>query len=102
MRFISFASSSKGNCALISYKNTNVLVDCGIPKKKIVECLNQYNLTLNDIDCIAVTYGPGLIGSLLVGLSFAKGLSISLNKPFIGINHIEGHISSNYITNKTL
>ena len=56
MRFISFASSSKGNCALISYKNTNVLVDCGIPKKKIVECLNQYNLTLNDIDCIFITH----------------------------------------------
>ena len=56
MRFISFASSSKGNCALISYKNTNVLVDCGISKKRIVECLNKYNLTLNDIDCIFITH----------------------------------------------
>lgn len=56
MRFISFASSSKGNCALISYKDTNILVDCGISKKKIVECLNQYNLTLNDIDCIFITH----------------------------------------------
>lgn len=56
MRFISFASSSKGNCALISYKNTNVLVDCGISKKRIVECLSKYNLTLNDIDCIFITH----------------------------------------------
>lgn len=56
MRFISFASSSKGNCALISYKNTNVLVDCGISKKRIVEGLKQYNLTLNDIDCIFITH----------------------------------------------
>ncbi len=56
MKFISFASSSKGNSALISYKNTNVLVDCGISKKKIVECLSQYNLTLDDIDCIFITH----------------------------------------------
>lgn len=66
------------------------------------EALKQSGISINDIDLIAVTYGPGLIGSLLVGLSFAKGLSISLNKPFIGINHIEGHISSNYISNKDL
>ena len=56
MRFISFASSSKGNCALISYKNTNILVDCGISKKRIVEALKQYNLTLSDIDCIFITH----------------------------------------------
>lgn len=56
MRFISFASSSKGNCALISYKNTNVLVDCGISKKRIVESLSKYGLTLNDIDCIFITH----------------------------------------------
>lgn len=66
------------------------------------EALKQANLDINNIDCIAVTYGPGLIGSLLVGLSFAKALSIAINKPFIGINHIEGHICSNYITNKNL
>ena len=56
MRFISFASSSKGNCALISYKNTNILVDCGISKKRIVESLKNYDLTLNDIDCIFITH----------------------------------------------
>lgn len=56
MRFISFASSSKGNCALISYKNTNLLVDCGISKKRLVECLSKYSLTLNDIDCILITH----------------------------------------------
>ncbi len=49
---------------------------------------------LSEIDLIAVTYGPGLIGSLLVGLSFAKGLALSLKRPFIGVNHIEGHIFS--------
>ena len=66
------------------------------------EALKQANVDINDVDCIAVTYGPGLIGSLLVGLSFAKALSIALNKPFIAINHIEGHICSNYISNKEL
>ena len=63
------------------------------------EALFQSKIKLNNINAIAVTYGPGLIGSLLVGLSFAKGLSISSHIPFIGINHIEGHIASNYISN---
>lgn len=63
------------------------------------KALADANVNIDDISAIAVTYGPGLIGSLLVGLSFAKGLSISSNIPFIGINHIEGHIASNYITN---
>ena len=56
MRFISFASSSKGNCTLISYKNTNILVDCGISKKRIVESLARYDLTLKDIACILITH----------------------------------------------
>ena len=56
MRFISLASSSKGNAALISYKNTNILVDCGISKKRIVASLEKYNLTLDDIDCILITH----------------------------------------------
>lgn len=56
MRFISLASSSKGNCALISYKDTNILVDCGISKKRIVAALEKYNLTLDNIDCILITH----------------------------------------------
>lgn len=63
------------------------------------EAIKSSGITLDMIDSIAVTYGPGLIGSLLVGLSFAKGLSMSSGIPFIGINHIEGHIASNYISN---
>lgn len=66
------------------------------------EAIKKAKININDIDCIAATYGPGLIGSLLVGLSFAKGLAIALKKPFIGINHIDGHISSNYISNPDL
>lgn len=66
------------------------------------EAIKKSKITLKDIDAIAVTYGPGLVGSLLVGLSFAKGLSISTKIPFIGINHIEGHIASNYISNDKL
>lgn len=59
----------------------------------IVEAAREIaGVSFSDIGLIAVTYGPGLIGSLLVGLSFAKGLSLSLDKPFIGVNHIEGHI----------
>ena len=66
------------------------------------EALKEARINIDNINAIAVTYGPGLIGSLLVGLSFAKGLSISTNIPYIGINHIEGHIASNYISNKDL
>ncbi len=51
----------------------------------------------SDIDSIAVTYGPGLVGALLVGLSYAKGLAFSLSKPLIGVHHIEGHICANYL-----
>jgi N6-L-threonylcarbamoyladenine synthase len=64
--------------------------------------LEKANITFNDIDAIACTYGPGLVGALLVGVSYAKGLSYSLNKPLIGVNHIEGHIAANYITHKNL
>ncbi|QTA38874.1 tRNA (adenosine(37)-N6)-threonylcarbamoyltransferase complex transferase subunit TsaD [Thermosipho ferrireducens] len=61
------------------------------------EALSKANIKLNELNGIAVTYGPGLIGALLVGLSFAKGLSLSLNIPFVGVNHIIGHIFANYI-----
>lgn len=66
------------------------------------EALEKANITLNDIDHIAVTYGPGLVGALLVGLSHAKALAFTLNKPLVGVNHIEGHVSANYIEHKDL
>ena len=66
------------------------------------EALKQANMSFNDIDIIACTYGPGLVGALLVGVSYAKALSYALNKPLIGTNHIEGHIAANYITNLDL
>ena len=56
MKFVSLASSSSGNCTLVSYKNTNILVDCGISKKRVVDALKDYNLTLDDIKCIFVTH----------------------------------------------
>lgn len=64
--------------------------------------LREAKVTLDDIDVIAVTYGPGLVGALLVGLQYAKGLAYATNKPLIGVNHIEGHISANFIQNKEL
>ena len=57
---------------------------------------------LEDIDVIACTYGPGLVGALLVGVSYAKALAFAANKPLIGTNHIEGHIAANYITHQDL
>ena len=66
------------------------------------EALDKADITLNDIDHIAVTYGPGLVGALLVGLSHAKALAFTLNKPLVGVNHIEGHVSANYIEHKDL
>lgn len=61
------------------------------------DALKKSNIELKDIDLICATAGPGLIGALLVGLTFAKGLAYSLNKPFIGVNHIEGHIFSGFL-----
>lgn len=68
----------------------------------VEEALEQAGITMNDIDAVAVTYGPGLVGALLVGLQYAKGLAYGLKKPLIGVNHIEGHISSNFIEHKDL
>jgi len=66
------------------------------------ESLKEANVKLEDIDAIAVTQGPGLVGALLVGVSYAKGLSYVTGKPLIAVNHIEGHIAGNYITHKDL
>ncbi len=63
----------------------------------VKKSLSESNLTLNDIDVITATAGPGLIGALLVGLTFGKGLSLSLRKPFVPVNHIEGHIFSGFL-----
>ena len=66
------------------------------------QALKEANLTLDEIDGIAVTYGPGLVGALLVGVSYAKALSFATNKPLIAINHINGHVAANYITHEDL
>ena len=66
------------------------------------EALNEADCKLNDIDAIAVTYAPGLIGSLLVGVNFAKGLSLSTGKPLIPVHHLRSHIAANYINNSEL
>lgn len=68
----------------------------------IEEALAKAEMTLDDIDAIAVTYGPGLVGALLVGVAEAKAISFARNIPLIGVHHIEGHISANYIENKEL
>ncbi len=61
------------------------------------EALEKADKSLGDIDAFAVTHGPGLIGALLVGVNYIKGIATALNKPFIGVNHIEGHIYSNFL-----
>lgn len=62
------------------------------------QALEDASCTMADIDAIAVTYAPGLIGSLLVGVNFAKGLALSTGKPLVPVHHLRGHIASNYIT----
>ncbi len=69
-------------------ENISVVVD---------EALEKAGVTFDDISAIAVTYGPGLVGALLVGVSYAKALSFSLKKPLIPVHHIRGHITANYI-----
>lgn len=66
------------------------------------QALKQAKVSLSEIDAIAVTYGAGLIGSLLVGVSYAKALAFATNKPLIAVNHIYGHIAGNYLTYKDL
>ncbi|MCI5971578.1 MAG: tRNA (adenosine(37)-N6)-threonylcarbamoyltransferase complex transferase subunit TsaD [Anaerococcus sp.] len=68
----------------------------------IEKALADTNLSYEDIDLISVTKGPGLMGSLLVGISAAKGLSLATNTPLIGANHMQGHICANYLSNKDL
>lgn len=68
----------------------------------VEEALQEANVKLDQIDAIGVTYGPGLVGALLVGLQYAKGLAFATKKPLIGVNHIEGHICANYIQHKDL
>lgn len=68
-----------------------------IIKPLVENALQSAKINLNEIDLITATAGPGLIGALLVGLTFAKGLSFSLNKPFVAVNHIEGHIFSGFL-----
>jgi len=63
----------------------------------ILKALDKANITFPDINAIAVTYGAGLMGALLVGLNYAKGLSIALNIPFVGVNHLEGHLYASFI-----
>lgn len=81
-----------------------------IASRKHVEKINQVieqaladaDVTMEEIDAIAVTYGPGLVGALLVGVAEAKAIAYALKKPLIGVHHIEGHINANYIENKEL
>jgi len=68
----------------------------------IDEALDNAAITMDSVDAVAVTYGPGLVGALLIGLSTAKAIAYSKELPLIGVNHIEGHISANYIEHKKL
>ena len=68
----------------------------------IDEALYSANMTFSDIDAISVTYGPGLVGALLVGVSSAKALSFATGKPLIAVNHIRGHICANFVAHPEL
>ena len=81
-----------------------------IASRKHIEKINQVveqaltdaNVTLDDLDAVGVTYGPGLVGALLVGVAEAKAIAYAKQLPLVGVHHIEGHISANYIENKEL
>jgi len=68
----------------------------------IEEALTEAGVTLDDLDAVGVTYGPGLVGALLVGVAEAKAIAYAKKLPLVGVHHIEGHISANYIENKEL
>ena len=65
----------------------------------VKEALDQAGIAFSDIALVGATYGPGLVGPLLVGLSYAKAIAYALNKPFVGVNHLEGHIFAHYLEN---
>lgn len=71
---------------------------CGVVQK----ALDDAGCTLNDIDAIGVTYAPGLIGALLVGVNYAKGVSLSTGLPLVPVHHLRGHIAANYISNEEI
>ncbi len=71
---------------------------CGVVEKALCDA----NCTLKDIDAIAVTYAPGLIGALLVGVNYAKGLSLATGIPLVPVHHLRGHIAANYISNEEI
>ena len=81
-----------------------------IASRKHIEKINQVieaalteaEVTLEEIDAVGVTYGPGLVGALLVGVAEAKAIAYAANKPLIGVHHIEGHIAANYIEHPEL
>lgn len=81
----------------IASRNHVMNID-GVYKQALLEA----SVTIEDIDVIAVTYGAGLLGSLIVGVNFAKALAYMTNKPLVAVNHIEGHIAANYIEHKDL
>lgn len=68
----------------------------------VEEALNEANIKFEDLEYIGVTYGPGLVGALLVGVSYAKSLAYALNIPIVPVHHIEGHIAANYISHSDL
>ncbi len=68
----------------------------------VAQAINEAGITVKEIDAVAVTYGAGLLGALLVGISFAKSLAYSLNIPLIAVNHIRGHLSASYLADETL
>lgn len=68
----------------------------------VEKALNDANCTLADVDAIGVTYAPGLIGALLVGVNYAKGLALASGKPLVPVHHLRSHIAANYITHKDL
>ncbi len=126
MRILAIESSCDETAAAVVENGRNVLSDIiassaelhklyggvvpEIASRKHLECisqvvneaLSQANTTFHEIDAIAVTYGPGLIGALLVGVSYAKALAYALKKPLVAVHHIKAHLAANYIEHPDL
>lgn len=105
---VSILSDGKVRANLISSQDFHKLYGGVVPElssrahmQRIVplteEALKMASISINEVDYFAATAGPGLIGALMIGFTFAKGLALSLNKPFIPVNHIEGHIFSPFL-----
>ena len=110
MKILAFESSAVSASVALTEDDRLIaqsFQNCGLTHSRTLlpmaeALLSNCGVTINDVDALAVTYGPGLVGALLIGVSAAKALAYAAGKPLVPVNHIEGHVSANYVAHPDL